>query len=66
MLDTEAILLDLEGDFRGTGGPAQENARMFGVICPRGQRAVFIKMVGPKDGMEAQKENFVAFCKSLR
>lgn len=63
---SEGVFLDVEGTFRGTGGPVQQDARLYGFIAARGRMFVFVKMVGPKAQMEAQKERFLALCKSLR
>lgn len=66
MLGTQATLLDVEGDFAGTGGPPQKGARMLGVVCPRERDMIFVKMVGPPDVVEKHRKAFLAFCASLR
>jgi hypothetical protein len=66
VLGVKAVLLDLKGDFAGTGGPPLKGARMFGVICPRAGDVVFIKMVGPAATVGAHYDAFVALCTSLR
>lgn len=66
VLGVEGTLLDLEGDFQGTGGPPQQGARMLGVVCPRPNEVVFIKMVGPADVIAKQRAAFLAFCTSLQ
>ena len=59
--------LELSGDFRGTGGDPQTDATLYGFIAPRGQGFfVFVKMVGPRDKMPAQKARFEALCRSLK
>ena len=64
--DSEGLFLEVEGKFQGTGGPVQDNARLYGFIAARGRMFVFVKMVGPKGKMEAQKDRFLALCKSFR
>ena len=65
--DSKGVFQELTGDFRGTGGAPAADATMYAFIGPRGPRMfVFVKMVGPRAEMGAQKERFVALCKSLR
>ncbi|MDA1193821.1 MAG: hypothetical protein O2894_01415 [Planctomycetota bacterium] len=66
VLGTRATLLDLEGDFSGTGGPPQAGAHMLGVVCVRPAEVLFVKMVGPTATIAAERERFLAFCASLR
>jgi hypothetical protein len=62
----EGVFQELTGSFRGTGGEPQDNATMFAFVAPRGPRMfVFVKMVGPSAKMGAQKERFLALCRSL-
>ncbi len=41
-------------------------ARMLGVIVPNGQQTWFFKITGPVEAVDAQKEDVLAFAKSLR
>ena len=66
VLGTQAPLLDLTGDFAGTGGPSLKGARMYGIVCERGDHVIFVKMVGPADTLPGQRERFVQFCTSLQ
>ncbi len=64
--------VDLEGAFQAMGASeAQPGYRLLGVIMPEVQLgdmqvAFFVKMTGPADAVAAQKDNFEAFCDSLR
>jgi hypothetical protein len=66
MLGGQAVLLDVEGDFHGTGGPALEKARMVGAICERPGHVVFVKMVGPAASLQGEVARFRQLCSSLR
>ena len=66
VLGSEGVLIDLAGDFRGTGGPPLSGARLFGFVCPSGASTLFIKMVGPAATMPAHRAAFDALCRSLR
>lgn len=65
MLGGKGTLIDVEGDFSGTGGIPQSGARMLGVVCPRENDVVFVKMVGPVATVAKHYDAFVAFCRSL-
>lgn len=58
MLGTEASLVEIERD---GGGDV-----VIGAVCLRPDRSVFVKMLGPKSSVEAQRSAFVEFCKSIR
>jgi hypothetical protein len=59
--------LDISGTFTGAGGMTpQPDYRLLGVVYSEGDTTVTVKMTGPTDLVEAEKENFDAFCASLR
>jgi len=66
VLGKPSVLLEVTGDFAGTGGPPLKGAKMLGVVCPLGGRDLFIKMVGPADKLDTQRERFLEFCKSMK
>jgi len=39
---------------------------MYALMCELGPSAVFVKMTGPMKSLRAERDRFVAFCKSLR
>ena len=65
-------LIELDGAFKPMGASeALSDYKMLGLIMPEmdmgGTKvAFFVKMTGPKDLVESQRENFNAFCASLR
>ncbi|MEM7146625.1 MAG: hypothetical protein AAF591_15930 [Verrucomicrobiota bacterium] len=63
----EAPMVDFEGTYAGMGNiePIEE-ARMLGTVLADEQMTFFVKMVGPKDLVDAERENFGRFCSSLR
>jgi hypothetical protein len=65
-LGTQGVLVEGRGDYRGMSGEPVEGSMLLGFICPLGDRTLFVKMVGPADAMQEQRENFESFCRSLR
>lgn len=62
----EATWVSLDGEFTGMGAAeARRDSRMVGLILAADFGAIFIKMVGPKELVEANTEKFEAFCASL-
>ena len=67
ILEHEAIIVDFEGTFTGMGQAApEEGYRLTGALVETSDSSAFIKMVGPNDAVEAQKDNFARFVQSLR
>ena len=66
LLGHSSPLIEIEGAYQGMRGPKQEDYAMLGTFCPFQDQALFVKMVGPAEQVAAQKDNFVAFCRSLR
>ncbi len=66
LLGHSSPLIEIQGAYQGMRGPKQEGYAMLGTFCPFQDQALFVKMVGPAEQVAAQKENFVAFCRSLR
>ena len=64
--------IELDGAFKPMGASeALADYKMLGLIMPEMDMgeikvAFFVKMTGPKDLVESQRENFNAFCASLR
>jgi hypothetical protein len=54
-LGEEAVLVEIDGGDQG----------MIATVGQHGAESVFVKMVGPKEQVFAQKAAFVALCKSL-
>lgn len=66
VLGRRVPLLDARGDFDdGMGGPRRGDQGLLGVVRLLDEHALFVKMVGPAEEVAAQKDAFVAFCRSL-
>ncbi len=72
ILGGEAVIVEAEGtygagaaDSAHTEGREQADAALLGAILPQPDRVVFVKMVGPKNVVAAQREAFLSFCRSL-
>ena len=66
VLGYEAPFFQLDGAYSGMDGEPQPNWSMLGLILSREQFTIFVKMNGPTDLVNAERQNFVAFCASLR
>jgi len=66
VLGQDAPLVEIEGSYRGMGGEALEEALMLGSMAALEGQTVFVKMVGPRSAVAAQREAFIQFCRSLR
>ncbi len=64
MLGGEAVLLELQGEWRGMSGELKD-AAMLVAAQKQGTGVVFAKMVGPAGTVAAQKQAFLAFCAGL-
>lgn len=65
VLGSESPFIEIEGDFTGMSGTRTADAGFLGLICTVGTGTLFVKMTGPADVIEAERENFLAFCESL-
>lgn len=66
VMGQDAPIVEIEGDFTDDmRGLNIDTALMYGAIVPVGDRTLFVKMVGPKDAMAAEKDNFLNFTRSI-
>ncbi len=65
VLGREEALLEVAGSYRGMDGREIGDALLLGVVAQAGGKRVFIKMVGPREDVLAERDNFLAFCRSL-
>jgi hypothetical protein len=67
MLGLGAALVDFEGTFGGMGrGTPKPDYRMVGVLAMDQGYGVFLKLVGSKDAVAKERENFLALCQSIK
>ncbi len=67
VLKERAALVDFEGTWGGmSGGPGREGYRLVGLVLLDRGHGVFLKMVGPKDAVAAERERFLALCQSFK
>ena len=59
MLGSQARMIEIERE--GDKGDV-----VLGAVCLQPDHAVFVKMLGPKGSVEAQRAAFVEFCQSIR
>ena len=66
-LGRDGALIELEGTYGGMrGGAAQAGWKMLGLAAVLPATSVFVKMVGPAAVVDAEKERFRAFARSVR
>lgn len=66
MMGRNAYLVEGRGTYSpGMGRPEQEDFAMIGLILEGGSNQVTLKMTGPADEVEAQREAFFEFSKSF-
>lgn len=66
VLEGSAMMIEIEGAFRGMDGTAVDDALMLGVIRELPEQTVFVKMTGARDILAPERSAFVSFCRSLR
>ena len=66
VLGQRVPLLSVDGDYRGMGGTARVDSTLLGTVVSSGGKTYFVKMVGPREEVEKQRDAFIAFCESLR
>lgn len=66
VLGKEAVYIEIQGDYTGMSGETESDRTFLGLVCTLEGQTLFAIMVGPRDRMAHETENFAAFCKSLR
>ena len=65
ILGQPATYLELDGTFTGMGGESLPGSRLMGAILALPMGALFVKMTGPAEVLEAERARFADFCDSL-
>lgn len=67
ILNRPSVIVDFTGDYMAMGASEpQAGYRLVGALLQVPRAAIFIKMVGPDEAVEAQKDKFAMFAQSLR
>lgn len=67
ILGQEAVIVEFTGDFLGMGAAEPKPGyRLVGALLEAPMAAIFIKMTGPDQMVQEQKDNFALFAQSLR
>lgn len=64
-LGHDGVLVEIPGSYTGMGDADVPDALMLGAVCMLPQASVFVKMVGPRDTVEGEREAFLEFCRSM-
>ena len=65
VLGSEAPLVEARGEYTDMAGESHEDHALLGTIVARGGSMLFVKMVGPRAEVEAERGRFLAFVQSL-
>src|SRR5690606_21160343 len=65
LLGSEAPIVEAAGTFQGMNDGPREGFAVLGTLASAGDAMVFVKMTGPQDVVRAERERFLAFCRSL-
>ena len=67
ILDTDAKFIAITGDYTDMQGKkAAQAGMMLGAVCQLPGALLTVKMTGPLEAVEKEKDRFLAFCRSLR
>jgi hypothetical protein len=66
VLGAKGVLIESYGTYSGMGDESKKGAGLLGIVCMLDGRAVFVKFIGPADLVKREKDNFIAFSRSLR
>jgi len=66
MLGQAIPVLEVGGDFTGMDGATKSEQGMLGVAWIGAGESLFVKLVGPRDVVHAERANFIAFVASLK
>ena len=66
VMGAKAVILEAEGTFAGMRGSNIEDAALLGLLVETRGNLITVKMIGKKDEVQAQRENFTAFCKRIQ
>lgn len=64
--DEKGVIIEAEGTFEGMRGVKKENAALLGLMVETRGNLITVKMVASSEEVKAQRENFFAFCESLK
>src|SRR5512134_3885859 len=66
VLGRDAKLIEVSGNYTDMQGNQVESAGLLGVVCSIDGALLTVKMTGPRDIIEKERDRFLAFCRSLR
>jgi hypothetical protein len=65
MLGRRGVLTEVTGTYTGMGDEPPREGSLLGALCSLLDRSVFVKMIGPAELLDAEREAFIGFCESL-
>ncbi len=66
MLGRKATMVEAAGQFKSMDGQTKAGWKLVGAVLDLDGQMLFAKMTGPEQAVGAEKENFVAFCQTLK
>jgi len=64
-LGQQVPVVEIEGSFTGMAGQKFPDYMLLGTVATLADETLFVKMTGPAAVVKAEKDHFLAFCKSL-
>lgn len=62
----KAVVIEAAGKFEGMRGSTKDDAALLGLMVETRGNLITVKMVASSTAVELQRDNFFAFCKSLK
>lgn len=66
VLGRDAAYIEITGDYSGISGKATPGQMLLGLVCQLDGQSLLVVMNGPEAQMALERDNFAAFCASLR
>lgn len=66
VLGKPSKVVELTGNYVGMTGGEKAGHMLLGMVTELSGRTLFVKMTGPEAVVRPEKDNFLAFCRSLR
>lgn len=66
MAGATGTIVDAQGSFSAMGSTPQADQGLLGAVCPLPTKMLFVKMIGPRAAVFAERARFEALCRSLR
>ncbi|MEK7793528.1 MAG: hypothetical protein AAB353_03320 [Candidatus Hydrogenedentota bacterium] len=66
LMGQQAPMVEVSGTYTGMSGIAEEGQKLLGAAAISDAGSIFVRITGPADVVDLEKERFIAFCASLK